>query len=64
MTKTKKAVAKRFKITANGKVKHQKSNRRHNLGPKKSKRRKRDLRKSGYLQKGDAEKVLRALGMK
>jgi large subunit ribosomal protein L35 len=64
MMKTKKAVAKRFKITANGRVKHQKSGRRHNLGPKKSNRRKRNLRKPGYLEKGDAKKVLRALGMK
>ncbi|MEO0138487.1 MAG: 50S ribosomal protein L35 [candidate division WOR-3 bacterium] len=62
--KTKKSIAKRFKITANGKVKHQRSGRRHNLGPKKSKARKRRLRKAAYLKKGDAIKVLAGLGLK
>ncbi len=62
--KTKKSIAKRFKITANGKIKHQRSGRRHNLGPKKSKARKRRLRKPAYLKKGDAIKVLAGLGLK
>ncbi len=64
MAKTKKAVAKRFKITAKGKVKHARSGRRHNLGPKKSKARKRRLRKPAYLKSGDALKVFTALGLK
>ncbi len=62
--KTKKAITKRFKTTATGKVKHQRSGRRHNLGPKKSKSRKRRLRKPAYLSKGDALKVLAGLGFK
>lgn len=62
--KVKKSIAKRFKITANGKIKHQKSGRRHNLGPKKSKARKRRLRKPAYLNKGDAIKVLTGLGLR
>ena len=43
--KTKKAAAKRFKITATGQLKRQKSNTQHILG-KKSRKRKRNLRKS------------------
>jgi len=43
--KTKKAVAKRFKKTATGKVKRHKAGRRHLLGSK-SRGRKRSLRKS------------------
>ena len=41
--KTKKAAAKRFKITATGQLKRQKSNTQHILG-KKSTKRKRNLR--------------------
>ncbi len=62
--KTKRAFAKRFKLTATGKVKHARSGRRHNLGPKKSKNRKRRLRKPAYLKSGDAIKVLVAFGLK
>jgi len=62
--KTKKAIAKRFKLTATGKIKHQKSGRRHNLGPKKSKARKRRLKKPGYVKSADAAKVLAGLGLK
>lgn len=43
--KTKKAVAKRFKLTGTGKIKRFKSNKQHLLGFKTSKR-KRGLRKS------------------
>ena len=42
--KTKKAAAKRFKITGTGKLKRNKSNTQHILG-KKSRKRKRNLRK-------------------
>ncbi len=62
--KTKRAFAKRFKLTGKGKVKHARSGRRHNLGPKKSKARKRRLRKPAYLKSGDAIKVLVAFGLK
>jgi large subunit ribosomal protein L35 len=46
--KTKKAAAKRFSLTASGKVKYKKMNLRHIL-TKKSTKRKRGLRKAGYV---------------
>jgi len=46
--KTKKAAAKRFTLTASGKVKYKKMNLRHIL-TKKTTKRKRGLRKSGYV---------------
>jgi large subunit ribosomal protein L35 len=46
--KTKKAAAKRFSLTAGGKVKYKKMNLRHIL-TKKSTKRKRNLRKAGYV---------------
>lgn len=46
--KTHSASAKRFSLTASGKVKINHTNRRHKLGLKSTKR-KRDLRKTGYL---------------
>lgn len=46
--KTKKAAAKRFSLTASGKVKYKKMNLRHIL-TKKSTKRKRGLRKNGYV---------------
>ncbi len=46
--KTKKAAAKRYSLTATGKVKYKKMNLRHIL-TKKSSKRKRNLRKSGLI---------------
>ena len=46
--KTHKATAKRFSLTKSGKVKLNHTNRRHKLGLKTTKR-KRQLRKGGYL---------------
>ncbi len=46
--KTHKATAKRFSLTKSGKVKLNHTNRRHKLGLKTAKR-KRQLRKNGYL---------------
>ena len=46
--KTKKAAAKRFSLTASGKVKYKKMNLRHIL-TKKSTKRKRGLRKAGFV---------------
>jgi large subunit ribosomal protein L35 len=46
--KTHSATAKRFKLTKSGLVKHSGQNRRHKLGHK-SPKRKRQLRKGGYL---------------
>ena len=46
--KSHKATAKRFSLTKSGKVKYNHSHRRHKLGLKTTKR-KRDLRRRGYL---------------
>ncbi len=46
--KTKKAAAKRFTLTASGKVKYKKMNLRHIL-TKKTTKRKRGLRKNGFI---------------
>lgn len=48
--KTKKAVAKRFKVTGTGKLKRNKSNTQHLLGSKSTKR-KRNLRKATLTDK-------------
>ena len=48
--KTKKAAAKRFKITGTGKFKHQKANKTHIL-TKKSAKRKMGLRQMGMVDK-------------
>lgn len=57
--KTHNATAKRFKLTKSGKVKHGGQCRRHNLGHKTSKR-KRQLRKGGYLSESVAP-IIRTL---
>jgi large subunit ribosomal protein L35 len=46
--KTKKAAAKRYTLTASGKVKYKKMNLRHIL-TKKTTKRKRNLRKAGFV---------------
>lgn len=58
--KTKKAAAKRFKLTATGKVKFKRTNKRHNLGNKNSKR-KLKLRAGAYLFSGDENHIERCL---
>ena len=58
--KTHRGAAKRFKVTANGKVKYRRMNRNHIL-TKKSPKRKRHLRKDGYLVKKDAANIKRML---
>jgi large subunit ribosomal protein L35 len=58
--KTNKAARKRFKITKSGKVKYVKAGRRHILG-KKSRKRKRKLRKAGFLNKTQARQIRRLL---
>jgi large subunit ribosomal protein L35 len=50
--KTKKAAAKRFKITATGKIKAKPGGTRHNLGNK-SRKRKRGLRSTTVIFRGD-----------
>ena len=54
--KTKKAAAKRFSLTATGKIKHKKMNLRHIL-TKKSAKRKMHLRQVGVLSKDSAAKI-------
>ncbi len=54
--KTHKATAKRFTLTKSGNVKLSHSHRRHNLGLKTPKR-KRNLRKAGYLSESMAPTV-------
>ena len=58
--KTKRAAKKRFKLTANGKVKIKKANLRHIL-TKRSRNLKRDKRQAGYLQGADAKNAKRAI---
>ena len=52
--KTRRSAAKRVKITATGKVKHWRPNKSHIL-TKKNRKRKRHLRKAGYLSGAQAE---------
>lgn len=58
--KTRKAVAKRFKITGTGKVLHHKSGKSHIL-TKKSAKRKRRLAKPGILKGTQARMIKRML---
>ena len=54
--KTKKAAAKRYKVTGTGKIKRNKSNTQHILG-KKTTKRKRKLRKGAYLSGKQAKNI-------
>jgi len=59
--KTKRAVAKRFKRSATGKIKHHKIGRRHLLGHKASGR-KRHLRKANTLSASFEKQIRNVLG--
>lgn len=61
--KTHRGAAKRFKVTANGKVKYRRGFRNHILTHKSSKR-KRHLRKAGYLSKADTKRIKQLLPYK
>jgi large subunit ribosomal protein L35 len=61
--KTNSSAKKRFKVTATGKITHQKSFKRHIL-TKKSKKRKRSLRKDGSVSKANMDFVKRLLRLK
>lgn len=54
--KTKRSAAKRYKKTANGKIKYKKQGLRHIL-TKKAQKRKRNLRKTGLLSKPEAKRA-------
>jgi large subunit ribosomal protein L35 len=56
--KTKRAVAKRIRVTAKGKVKIKKANLKHIL-TKRSRNIKREKRKAGYLVPTDAKNMLK-----
>ncbi|MFH1772605.1 MAG: 50S ribosomal protein L35 [Candidatus Omnitrophota bacterium] len=58
--KTKKALAKRVKVTKKRKVIRAKANRRHLLSHRSSKR-KRKLRHGGLVSKADKKTILRAM---
>ena len=58
--KTNRSVAKRFRRTKSGKFKKRNAGRQHILG-KKSRKRKRYLRQTGYLSDSDAKRVRRLL---
>jgi large subunit ribosomal protein L35 len=55
--KTRKAVAKRFKITATGKIKRNRPGKRHLLSSKNAKRRRR-LGSSTLVEEGDRDRVI------
>ncbi len=61
--KTNSSAKKRFKVTATGKITHQKSFKRHIL-TKKSTKRKRAMRKDGVVAKPNVEFVQRLLGLR
>jgi len=61
--KTNSSAKKRFKVTATGKITHQKSFKRHIL-TKKSKKRKRNMRKDGEVAKSHMDFVKRLLRLK
>ena len=58
--KTHRGAAKRFTVSASGKVKYRRMNRNHIL-TKKSSKRKRHLRKDGYMVTTDGANVKRLL---
>ncbi|KUK13826.1 MAG: 50S ribosomal protein L35 [Synergistetes bacterium] len=60
MMKTRRSIARRFKLTATGKVKYMRTGRSHLLR-KKSSKRKRHLRRSAYLSGRDALNVKKML---
>ncbi len=58
--KTRKSAAKRYRLSANGKVKYTKQNRGHILTKKRTKR-KRHLRKAGVLSAPEARRAKKQL---
>jgi len=60
--KSNRAAKKRFSLTGTGKVKFKKKGLRHGMSNK-NRKRKRNLRKAGFMTKGDAGLVIRALAI-
>lgn len=59
--KTKSAAKKRFKVTANGKVKFKRAGKRHQLGHRKSAKRKLRLRAAGYVDPSSVKRIITCL---
>ena len=59
--KTRKAAAKRFTVNSNGTIKHAHCNKNHILA-KKTRKRKRYLRSTGYVNKADSKNIKVMLG--
>jgi large subunit ribosomal protein L35 len=62
--KTKKSAAKRFKVTAGGKVKYKKAGKRHQLGHRKSAKNKLSKRKGAFVHPSSAHHALDCLPYK
>jgi len=60
--KTRKAIVKRFKKTANGKLKFHSPGKRH-LATGKSRKRKRQLGKAKFATPGDVSRLTKAMGL-
>lgn len=58
--KTHKATKKRFRVTANGKVKHRRAGTSH-LNSRLSKKRRRNLRGTGVVDPLEAKRIIRSL---
>lgn len=58
--KTHRGAAKRFKVTASGRIKRGKAYKSHIL-TKKSSKRKRNLRKSGIVSSGDEKRIKKVI---
>ena len=58
--KTNRGAAKRFRVTGTGKIKYKRSNARHIL-TKKTRKRKRQMRRTGILSSADTKRVHRLL---
>ncbi|MFA5059345.1 MAG: 50S ribosomal protein L35 [Candidatus Omnitrophota bacterium] len=58
--KTNRSAAKRFRFTKKGKIKHRKAGRGHILGGK-TRKRKRNLRQTGYIAGVDHQNIRRLL---
>ncbi len=61
--RTRRATAKRFKVTSSGRLKRRKSNAGH-LMTRKSRKRKRHLRKPSMVSAVDQPKICRQLGLR
>ena len=59
-TKTHKGTKKRFRITANGKVKHRRAGTSH-INSRLTKKRRRNLRGTGVLEEVDTARIVTAL---